>query len=121
MVALPVEKQEYLIENEFKSIKLSEFSMLIKTHYDKKMFSRSRNDIYEYPSDFTLLQVSEICLSELKKNQWIILRTKKINDCKYIYVLQKNNLYALLNFEEPNFFSLQIGYITLENKINKFP
>ncbi|WP_019555597.1 hypothetical protein [Propionispira raffinosivorans] len=120
-MALPVKEQESLIEREVENINFINFSILSKTHYDKKIFSRSRNDIYGYSSDFSLTEVEEMCLNELKKNQWTLLRTRKINDEKKTYILQKNDLYALLRFEEKNIFSLQIGYITLENKINNFP
>jgi len=110
-----------LIEGEVKNINFINFSILSSTHYDKKIFKRSRIDIYEYSSDFCLTEVEEMCLNELKKNQWNLLRTRKINDEKRTYILQKNDLYALLSFEGENIFSLQIGYITLVNKINNFP
>lgn len=120
VVALPVKEQEYLIEREAENINFTNFSILSRSHYDKKIFIRSRIDIYDYPSDFSLTEVEEMCLNELKKNQWILLRTRKSNNEK-TYILQKNNLYAFLKFGEKDIFSLQIGYITLENKINDFP
>ena len=58
-------------------------------YYDKKIFKRSRIDIYEYSSDFCLTEVEEMCLNELKKNQWNLLKTRKINDEKRTYILQK--------------------------------
>lgn len=121
VVALPVKEQESLIEREAETINVSRFSVLAKTHYDKRLFVRSKIDIYKYSSDFSLMEVEEMCLNELKKNQWALRRTIKINDEKKTYILQKNELYALLKFEGENTFSLQIGYITLENKMNNFP
>ncbi|WP_110953623.1 hypothetical protein [Anaerosinus massiliensis] len=117
---MPVEEQEYLIENEVKNINFAKFSTLSKTHYNKRIFSRSRNDIYEYPIAFNLKQVEEMCLNELKKEEWIILKVNVINAEKKVIILQKQNLYAFLRFEEKNIFSFQIGYITFEKKINGF-
>ena len=121
IVAPPVKEEESLIEREVETINVSQFSVLSKTHYDKKLFVRSKNDIYKYSSDFSLMEVEEMCLNELKENQWTLRRTIKVNDEKKTYILQKKDLYALLKFEEKSTFSLQIGYITLANKMNNFP
>ena len=121
IMALPVKEQEYLIEKEFENINLTNFAILSKKHYDKRIFTRSRNDVYEYLSDLSLEQVEEISLKKLNENGWMLIKTRIIDNSKKTYILQKDDLYAFLKFEEKNIFSLQIGYITLANKINNFP